>query len=287
MSIEYLASLQREHYRTNNLVNVSPDEFKRRIDEFSSMDDTSMEGYQSDESQRTRSIRFEWAEDQDFGTFSVNGMSKGRATFLLANFIDQFGVLPRRLDGYKVLDVGCWTGAASCLMAAMGAEVIAVEEVKKYVECLNYLRDAFEIENLTPINMSLYDLTADEFQDAFDFVLFGGVLYHLSDPIIGMRITFNVLKPGGVCMLETAVARSDKRICEYAGKDEANRGAGANWFFPTPPVVDAMMEEVGYQSVRHQLQRAPNAPHDRVTAVGRKVKQVDMLRAGLSVPDIR
>jgi SAM-dependent methyltransferase len=169
----------------------------------------------------------------------------------------------------------------------MGAEVVAVEEVKKYTEYLLYIRDAFGIEKLEPRNLSLYDLTAEEFQDSFDFVLFGGVLYHLSDPIIGMRITFNVLKPGGVCMLETAVARSDKRICEYAGAGEAGRGAGANWFFPTPPVVEAMMEEVGYQAVRRQLHKTPEMPHDRVTAVGRKVKQVDMLRAGLSVRDIR
>ena len=92
----------------------------------------------------------------------------------------------------------------------MGAKVVAIEEVAKYVDCLKYIRDAFDLENLEPRRLSLYDLTADEFQDAFDIVLFAGVLYHLSDPVLGLRITFDALKPGGTVLLETA-ARCDLR----------------------------------------------------------------------------
>jgi hypothetical protein len=51
------------------------------------------------------------------------------------------------------------------------------EEVRKYVDCLKYLKRAFNIENLEPLNLSLFECTTPEFQDAFGFVLFAGVLY--------------------------------------------------------------------------------------------------------------
>ena len=283
-SLEYLRQLMRDNYQVQNLIGIDPTEFRRRIEEFEALDDYAMEGFQSSEAQRGKSVRFQWAADHDFGTFQVKGMAAERPLWLLAVFMDVMPVLQRRLDGLRVLDVGCWTGGTSLALAAMGANVVAIEEVKKYVDCLTYLRDSFGVENLEPRNLSLFDLTGDEFQDAFDVVLFAGVLYHLSDPVLGTRITFNTLKPGGSCLMETAVCRSEKRICEYAGHDVI-RGGGANWFIPAPQVAADMMREVGYEDVRTSLLRGRR--QDRLVAVGSKKTQVDMLRAGLSVRNIR
>jgi 2-polyprenyl-3-methyl-5-hydroxy-6-metoxy-1,4-benzoquinol methylase len=252
-----------------------------------SWDNAAMEWYQSSDQQRGRSVRFEWSEDHDFGDFEVKGMSQNRSTWLISMFMDKLPVLPRDLTGKRVLDIGCWTGGTSLILAQMGASVVAIEEVKKYVDCLEYLCESFGVSNLEPRNLSLYDLTGDEFQDAFDIVLFGGVLYHLSDPVLGARITFDTLRDHGTCLLETAVARSKDRILEYAGKDEPGRGTGANWFFPAPNVVHAIMDEVGYRNIRSVLCPQTVGPHDRMVAVGTKVGQVDMLRAGLSVHSIR
>ncbi len=285
-SLGYISSLK-AYYQVANLVGVSPGEFQRRIEEFLSLDDAAMEGYQSSDQQRGRSVRFEWSEDHDFGDFQVKGMAQNRSSWLISMFMDQLSALQRDLTGKRVLDIGCWTGGTSLIMARMGASVVAIEEVKKYVDCLEYLCDSFGVTNLEARNLSLYDLTADEFQDAFDIVLFGGVLYHLSDPVLGARITFDALREPGTCLLETAVARSKERILEYAGKDEPGRGDGANWFFPAPNVVHAIMDEVGYRDIRGLVCPQAGTPQDRMLAVGTKVAQVDMLRAGLSVPGIR
>ena len=282
----YLQGLMIDNYQVRNLVGVDPLQFRQRIEGFLALEDAEMEGYVAPEMQRAKSVRFRWPYDHDFGDFQVGpGKANHRPSRLLSTFMRRFDALPKSLDGQRVLDIGCYAGGTSLLLAAMGASVVAVEEVTKYVDCLRYLRDSFALENLDPRNLSLYDLTTDEFQDAFDIVLFSGVLYHLSDPVLGLRITFNAVRPGGRCLLETAAAKSNARILDYAGKNDPGRGGGANWFYPSPLVVSEMMDEVGYCDIRSIVQ--PNPRHDRVLAVGTKVAQVDMLRAGLSVRTIR
>jgi len=287
-SFDYFQDLMRDNYQVRNLVNLDAVAFRKGFESYLALEDSTMEGYASPELQRVKSVRFWWPYDHDFGDFKVGpGKSKYRPSSLLASFMDNFDVLPKRLDGKRVLDIGCFAGGTSLLLAAMGASVVAIEEVKKYVDCLLFLRDAFAIDHLEPRCLSLYELTAEEFQDQFDIVLFAGVLYHLSDPVLGTRITFNVLRPGGTCLLETAVSRSSGRVLEYAGKHQHKRVAGANWFFPSPSVVREMMDEVGYSDISTRVLPRPKGPRDRMLAVGTKVTQVDMLRAGLSVPNIR
>lgn len=285
-SFSYLQGLMVDNYQVRNLVGIDPVRFRQGIEAFLALDDSDMEGYTTPELQRGRSVRFTWPYDHDFGDFQVGpGKNHHRPSHVLATFMNRLDALPKRLDGLRALDIGCYTGGTSLLLVAMGASVVAVDEVTKYVDCLRYLRDSFAIENLDPRNLSLYDLTSDEFQDAFDIVLFSGVLYHLSDPVLGMRISFDAVKPGGRCLLETAVTRSDDRILEYAGKNEPGRNDMANWFYPSPFVVSEMMDEVGYSDIKSFVQRNPH--RDRMLAVGTKRAQVDMLRAGLSLRTVR
>ena len=285
----YLKQLMRDNYQTRNLVGIDPSQFKETFFGFLELEDASMEGYESPAGQRGRSVRFTWPYDHDFGDFKVGpGKGSERPIYILASFMNHWSALPQRLDGKRVLDVGFYAGGTSLLLAAMGADVTAVEEVKKYVDCLTFLRDSFGLKNLDPRNLSLYDLNTEEFQDAFDVVLFAGVLYHLSDPVLGMRIIFNSIRPGGICLLESATAKSDERMLEYAGKNEIerNRADGANWFYPSPLVISEMMDEVGFSDIHTHELKTPRR-RNRTLAVGTKTEQVDMLRAGLSVPDIR
>jgi SAM-dependent methyltransferase len=288
VAVDYLNSLMRR-YQTGSLVNVTPQAFKQQIDSFLQISDYKMEGYQDPNYQRDLSIKFHWGHDHDFGDFALKGRMEKRHIWLLSTFMDSFKALPKTLAGCRVLDIGCWTGGASLLLSAMGAKVLAIDEVKKYVEALRYLKHAFDLKDLEVQNMSLYECTRPDFQDAFDYILFAGVLYHVTDPILALRITFNCLKDGGKCLVETAAIDSKQTHLSYEGptivftgtKEQMNRG-GWNWFMPSPSTLSQMMKDVGYGDVS-----TSDCINGRAFAVGTRHKHVDMTRAGISVRDIR
>jgi SAM-dependent methyltransferase len=281
-------------YRTDRLAaGFDPAAFEARIRAFLATTDHRVEGYRDPSRQRDLSIRFRWGHDHDFGAFALRGMMGDRHLTLLARFADGFGALPppgpASLEGRRVLDVGCWTGGTSLLLAAMGAHVVAIEEVRKYVECLEYLREAFGVANLEPRAMSLFDCTGPEFQDAFDLVLFAGVLYHVTDPVLALRLTFDALVDGGRCLVETAVTPVPGPFLAYQGPRRVAGGterdlsrSGWNWFLPSPSALRQMMLDVGYAGVRSKLTAGR-----RALAVGRRDRHVDILRAGLSTPNVR
>ena len=280
---------QMRRYQTSQLVGIRPDEFRRAIEMFLSLNDARMEEFIDAKKQRDLSVKFHWGHDHDFGEFRLEGRMGKRHIDLLAEFMAQFQLSPSDFAGKKVLDIGCWTGGTSLLLCALGASVVAVEEVKKYAEAVRYLKRAFGLANLEIRHTSLFDCTTNEFHDTFDFVLFAGVLYHVTDPILALRLTFNCLKDGGKCLLETYALDSRESIVEYQGpgalgpgsKEDLNRG-GWNWFVPSPAALNRMMEDVGYQGVI-----VSEVVGARALAVGIRNQHCDMMRGGLSVRAIR
>jgi SAM-dependent methyltransferase len=287
-SYDHLRGLM-SRYTVEHLVGVDPAQFEARIRGFLSLDDAAIEQYRDPAVQRDLSIRFHWGHDHDFGSFALPGMMGDRHITLLATYIDRFDALPRDLRGKRVLDIGCWTGGTSLLLCAMGAQVVAVEEVKKYVDCLRYMKEAFDVPGLDPRNLSLYECVGQEFDDRFDYVLFAGVVYHVTDPVLAFRITFNDLVDGGLCLAETASNPSRRPLVMYegprrvlGGSSSAQNRTGWNWFVPSARALREMMEDVGFSDVRVE-----DAAVSRTFAVGRRGHHVDILRAGLSVRSIR
>ena len=235
-----LELLMRERYTVEQLVNLDAGAFREGLNAFLQLDDAAMEGYTDPQRQRDLSVRFRWGHNHDFGTFALQGEMQNRHLWLLSSYIDQFG-LPESLDGQRVLDIGAWTGGTSLLLHAMGAEVVAIEEVRKYAEAIEYLAHAFSLTRLSVIQASLFDCHGSLFDDRFDYVLFAGVLYHVSDPILALRHTFNALRDGGTCLLETYAIAAEGAVLKYEGARVFGSGSasdrtrtGWNWFDPRP-----------------------------------------------------
>ncbi len=263
-------------YTLDKLVGCSQAEFRQRLNGFLALNDHVMEGLEDPVEQRDLSIEFHWGHDHDFGEFTLAGKMGQRHIRHLATFIDTFQALPRDLTGLRVLDIGCWTGGTSLLLCAMGADVHAIDEVRKYADCLNFLAGAFCLERLRAEHCSLYQCATPDFEDRFDLVLFAGVLYHVTDPILALRISYNCLRDGGICLLETTGYENSEPMISY----ERRRW---NWFDLSPPALSLMMSDVGYIKV----QTGEVTADRRLYAVGERDRFKEMRRDGLSNPDVR
>jgi 2-polyprenyl-3-methyl-5-hydroxy-6-metoxy-1,4-benzoquinol methylase len=287
----HLRRLMRERYVVSQLKTVSPAQFERHIKSLPGRRDPEVEGYGTTAAQRDLSVQFEWGHNHDFGTFAMPGLMQDRHIHVLATFMTLFGVPAPDLTGKSVLDVGCWTGGTSLLLAAMGARVLAIDEVVKYADCVAYLRDAFGVENLEVQSRSLYSLDEEAFAERFDLVLYSGVLYHVSDPVLSLRILFNCLRDGGQCLVETMAVDGPGSFCGYGERrDPGSRDparpetllGGWAWFVPSLAALTNMLADSGFR-VRGDRLLGGN----RAVAVAERARHADMLRAGLSKASIR
>jgi SAM-dependent methyltransferase len=282
-----------EIYQARNLKGISPKDFSQYIQSQIGKIDGQSEGYSKDELERQRdlSIKFHWGHNHDFGEFKLKGKMGDRHIELLSNFIALFEVSLKDFDKKDVFDIGCWTGGTTLLLASLGSRVFAIEEVKKYADMVTFLAKSFGIEDRVTINpMSLYNCNSKEFHNRFDIVYLPGVIYHLSDLLIALRILFNSLKVNGIILIESAGINQREPFCRFDGSLIHGKGtrerlnqSGWNWFVPSPSALHRMMREAGFEENKTLWHHGTK----RVYGYGRKVSQVGICKAGLSIPNIK
>ena len=280
-------------YTTANLKTISPAEFERHIREQLGRIDARAEGYSDEELERQRdwSIKFQWGHHHDFGGFALEGIMADRHITLPAQFVSIFPISLGDFDGRDVLDVGCWTGGTTLALASLGSRVVAVEEVRKYADMAAFLARSFGLSGRVEVRAeSVYACNTPELSGRFDVAFFPGVIYHLSDPVVALRILYNSLRPGGIVLIESAGVDREEPVCRFdgslvhiAGSRERLDRIGWNWFMPSPTALAKMMREAGFDDV----QSFWHGELSRIYAFGRKVSQVGICKAGLSVADMR
>ncbi|MDP5307542.1 DUF1698 domain-containing protein [Paracoccus spongiarum] len=251
--------------------------------------DWASEGYASPDNQRDLSIRFHWGHDHRFGDdLAVRGRMGIRHLRLMAEFLTGFGLPEDHFRGRRILDVGCWTGGTTLTLKMLGAaEILAIDEVRKYAEAAHELvNGVLGLSDVDCRAVSLYALD----EGRFDTVYVPGVVYHLSDPVLGLRRMFNRLEDGGDIFVESATFRSDKPVCLFEGnrvfhkdgsEQDLSRG-GWNWFLPSASCLELWMREAGFDDVR--VFHSPETQRVFGYGIRREFRQIT--RAGLSVPDI-
>jgi len=254
--------------------------------------DLAIEGFKSAEYQRDLSIKFHWGHDHRFTEeLTVKGRMGERHIKLIAEFMAGFSITQDHFKGKDVIDVGSWTGGTTLMLKHLGARnVLALEEVQKYAQTTSKLvNDVYGLDGVTSDGTNLFDLKTS---NKYDVAYFPGVIYHLSDPVLGLRRLFNCLKDGSECFVETMGLNETGSFARFDGNriyhntsgervNELNRG-GWNWFVPTPLCLEKWMIEAGFEDVKCFYSHAS----DRVFGYGRRNSYVDICRAGFSVPSI-
>ncbi|MDI6822388.1 MAG: methyltransferase domain-containing protein [Actinomycetota bacterium] len=186
--------------------------------------------------------QYGWGHTIDFGVFQKQGIL-GNAYLGIAGLLDQWEWWPRSFDGLSLADVGCFTGGLTLLMAARDPKVIyAIDEIPEHIHQCEFLCEVFKCLNVKTIQASLYNLQEHIEASSLDLVLLSGVLYHLSDMLVGLLIIRNLLKPGGVLLIESNAVDDDKQ--SYANFGRFYLGM---WWQPSALCIQDMCEFTGFE----------------------------------------
>ena len=287
-------------YNVSQLQGINSKVFKDHIDKNLGTIDHLIEGFSNDEldKQRDVSVKFYWGHNHDFGDFKVNGRMGDRHINIMAHFLELFDIDIQYFHQKKVLDIGCWTGGTTLLLASLGSKVDAIEEVKKYADMTGFLIKSFGLDNdLSVKSNSLYELNDEQYESQYDMIYFPGVLYHLSDPVLALRILYNCLNDNGILLLETYGVDTPDPTCVYEGpnifsshvpgqdnvkpnKNDLNR-AGWNYFVPSCSALQRMIGDAGFVSIETKL------IGNRIYSFAKKEGFKGICKAGLSIPNIK
>jgi tRNA (mo5U34)-methyltransferase len=95
--------------------------------------------------------------------------------------------------GRRVLDIACNSGGFSVEAVKAGADyVLGIDIVDRYLEQAQFIKEALEYDNLEFRKIDVFDLAPEITGGPFDVVLCFGILYHLEDPIRGMKAMANL-----------------------------------------------------------------------------------------------
>jgi 2-polyprenyl-3-methyl-5-hydroxy-6-metoxy-1,4-benzoquinol methylase len=219
---------------------------------------------------------FVWGHDHDFG-FGVRrqGAMQQRHIEICEEAIT-FGMLPASLNGKKVLDVGCWTGGDLLILEALGGQVVGFEENKKSAQAARALIESLS-SGSTILQKSIYQ-DDESLKDSFDYIFCSGVVYHVTDPMLFIRILFMYLKPSGEILFETKAASGSGSQCSYSGTLEK----GWNWFAPNEEALGRWMVDAGFEINSIQILRRKNG---RLLAHAKKLANAPLReRSGFSRP---
>jgi tRNA (mo5U34)-methyltransferase len=167
--------------------------------------------------------------------------------------------LPADLGGRTVLDIGAADGAFSFACERRGAErVVAVNEDRRAglflaVEMLG--------SSVEPLVADLMELEPEDIGGPFDVVIFSGVLYHLPDPIGGLRQVHRLTAPGGLVVLETDTRLNylEQPAAEFVEHPPEAINYDRNWWRPNRAAVIEMCVQVGFEDV--QIVHEPARDH--------------------------
>ncbi len=249
-------------------------------------DQVTPEGYWHEASSHAWKQFFVWGHDHDFGFGERRSGAMGTRHIEIMSEAIALGMMPETLDGKSVLDVGCWSGGDLLALAGLGAQVTALEEHPVAAAAAARLCQTIACP-AEVINQSCFKDNPD-WKQKFDYIYCSGVIYHVTDPLLLLRILFAYLKPGGTLFIETKMGRNvpgmkgDESWCLYSGTLEK----GWNWISPSREALGRWMVDVGFPAADTRIYVRPiNRTVSRLSVASRKAAAVALPEpAGFSRP---
>ena len=188
--------------------------------------------------------------------------------------------LPADLTGWRALDIGCNGGFYSFALARRGAQVLGIDVDTRYLTQARWAAMRLGLQDqVTFRQMQVYDLARSS--EAFDLILFMGVLYHLRYPLLALDLVAQ--KATRLLLLQTLTTpgetvREDTWDRHLHDRDDlldpgwpkmaffehAFSGDPTNWWAPNKAGVEAMLRSSGMRVLRqpgHEMWLCEPDPH--------------------------
>jgi tRNA (mo5U34)-methyltransferase len=175
------------------------------------------------------------------------------------------GHIPADLAGLTALDIGCNAGFYSLELARRGARVLGIDHDEHYLEQARWVARQWGMQQQVEYRrLDIWELARDHpgLPDAYDLVLFMGVLYHLRHPLLGLDIAAH--RTAGMMVFQT-LTTSDSEVADTPDDlslDDRDRlsepgwprisfversfaSDETNWWIPNASCCEAMLRSVG------------------------------------------
>lgn len=154
------------------------------------------------------------------------------------------------LSGKKVLDVGCGGGILSESMARRGADVTGIDLGTENLKAAALHAEQSQLENTLRYQHIPVEELAKTQAGQFDVVTCMEMLEHVPDPSSIVQACYELLAPGGVCVLSTINRNPKSYLFAIVGAEYVlrllDRGTHDYAKFITPAELDKMALNTGF-----------------------------------------
>ena len=196
-----------------------------------------------------------WYHGIDFGDGEItfdrlkrNRLPPNYTLFGIFHFLKHLDV-----SGLDCLDVGTVDGLVAFILKASGARSVTATDIVER-ETFQYARErlGLDVKYLRPASIS--DILLKNGGERYDLVVFAGILYHAIDPIGYLYRCRELLRNGGILLLETSYIHNDPYSrMHFNMNDNSGRQIRQPSIFwrPSLDAVEGMLELSGFHVLAH------------------------------------
>ena len=158
------------------------------------------------------------------------------------------------LKGKRILDIGCNAGYSSIYAASeYGMKPTGIDVTPRHIKVSNMLSKMAGIKGDYKLgNAETYSEPGE-----FDVIFHFGTLYHLPNPLLSLKTTYDNLKSGGWLAVETQIYEGqDTNECYFM---HMHNNDPTNFWALSPHVMQAYMEFIGFKNYKEVLRVTPKS----------------------------